>query len=266
LSDIISVESPGRRSVLKLGGVTLLAGGAVASSAAFRQAGIAVPGGPETAGAADSSLPPDAQSLVPIPPKRIPAAVARLDSIIDGVLAKTGVPGLAAAVVHDGRVLYAKGFGVRDVNSAARVDASTVFHLASVSKSLSSTVVAGVVGKKVISWSDPVIAHLPTFALADPYVTKHVTYGDLFSHRSGLPDHAGDLLEDLGYDRAYILNRLRLEPLGPFRAQYEYTNFGLTAAAVAAAAATGQSWAELADTVLLAPRTCLRRATATPTS
>lgn len=245
--------APGRRSVLKLGGVTLLAGGAVAGTAAFRRNGMPVSAGPETASAADSSLPPDAQSLVPIPPKRIPAAVARLDSIIEGVLAKTGVPGLAAAVVHDGKVLYAKGFGVRDVNSAARVDASTVFHLASVSKSLSSTVVAGAVGRKTINWTDPVIAHLPTFALDDPYVTKHVTYGDLFSHTSGLPDHAGDLLEDLGYDQAYILNRLRLEPLGPFRGQWKYTNFGLTAAAAAAAAATRRSWPELADKVLFGP-------------
>ena len=262
MSDITSVAPPGnadyqeaprRRSLLKLGGITLLAGGAVAANAAFRVPGIAEAAAPETASTAGSSVPPDAQSLVPIPSSRIPAAVARLDSIIGGVLAKTGVPGLAAAVVHDGRVLYAKGFGVRDVNSPARVDASTVFRLASVSKSLSSTVVAGVVGRKVIDWTDPVVAHLPTFALACPYVTRHVTYGDLFSHVSGLPDHAGDLLEDLGYDRAYILDRLRLEPLGPFRGQWEYTNFGLTAAAEAAAAATGHSWAELADEVLFGP-------------
>ncbi|MGH3253569.1 MAG: serine hydrolase [Trebonia sp.] len=246
-------DAPGRRSVLKLGGVTLLAGGAVAGTAAFRPPGTAEAAVRETAGTADSPVPPDAQSLVPIPAKRIPAAVARLDSIIGGVLAKTGVPGLAAAVVHDGRVLYAKGFGVRDVNSPARVDARTVFRLASVSKSLSSTVVAGVVGRKVINWTDPVVAHRPTFALADPYVTGHVTYADLFSHTSGLPGHAGDLLEDLGYDQAYILNRLRLEPLGPFRAQWEYTNFGLTAAAEAAAAATGHSWADLAEKVLFGP-------------
>ena len=69
-----------------------------------------------------AALPPDAVSLVPIPPQRIPAAVAKLDMIIaDGVLSKTGVPGLAAAVVHDGKLVYAKGFGVRDVDRA-RVD------------------------------------------------------------------------------------------------------------------------------------------------
>jgi CubicO group peptidase (beta-lactamase class C family) len=243
-----------RRGFLKLGGATLLAGGAVASTAAASPTGQAqTPAGLARAAAGktvstaapvvlDSAVPPDAQSLAPIPAGRIPAAVARLDSIIEGVLAETGVPGLAAAVVHDGQVLYAKGFGVRDVNTLAPVDAATVFRLASVSKPLSSTVVAGAVGKGAMKWTDPVVAQLPSFALADPYVTAHVTYADLFSHTSGLPDHAGDLLEDLGYDQAYILNRLRLEPLEPLRAEYAYTNFGLTAAAEAAAAAAGRSW------------------------
>ena len=212
-------DAPRRRSLLKLGGVTLLAGGAVASTAAFRQPGTAEAAARETAGAADPPVPVDAQSLVPIPPERIPAAVARLDSIIGGVLAKTGVPGLAAAVVHNGRVLYAKGFGVRDVNSPARVDAGTVFRLASVSKPLSSTVVAGVAGRKH-DQLDRSGRRPPADVRAGRSLRhRHVTYADLFSHVSGLPDHAGDLLEDLGYDQAHTLNRLRLEPLSPFRGQ-----------------------------------------------
>ena len=158
-------RAPRRRSFLKLGGATLLAGGVVGSTAAARPADTAATDTTGTATdavlTAGSPVPPDAQSLVPIPASRIPAAVAKLDSIIEDALARTGVPGLAAAVVHDGRVLYAKGFGVRDVNSRARVNASTVFHLASVSKPLSATVVAGVVGKKVIDWTDPVVAHRP---------------------------------------------------------------------------------------------------------
>jgi len=202
-----------------------------------------------------SDVPPDLQSLVPIQPQMIPAAVAQLDAIIDTVMTKTGVPGLAAAVVHDGKLLYAKGFGVRDITTRARVDpgGATVFQLASVSKALSSTVVAGTAGRAVVKWTDPVLWHLPSFALADPYVTQHVTLADLFSHLSGLPDHAGDLLEDLGYDQGYILDRLRLEPLAPFRTVWDYTNFGLTAAAVATAAAAGQSWADLADDILFGP-------------
>jgi CubicO group peptidase (beta-lactamase class C family) len=109
------------------------------------------------------------------------------------------------------------------------------------------------VRRKVVQWADPVVSHLPDFALSVPYATENVSYGDLFSHRSGLPDHAGDLLEDLGYDQQYVLHALRLLRLDPFRATYAYTNFGLTAAAVSAAAAAGMNWASAADAILFGP-------------
>ena len=204
-------------------------------------------------GSHQPTVPPDLETLVPIGSGRVSAAVGQLDAIITDTMRRTGVPGVAAAVVHRGRLLYADGFGVRDVRTGAPVNTQTVFRLASVSKSLSATVVAGIVGRKQTGWDEPVIGHLPGFALKDPYVTEHVTIADLFSHRSGLPDHAGDLLEDLGYDRQYILRALRLEPLDPFRAQWIYTNFGLTAAAESAANATGTNWAAIADTLLFAP-------------
>ena len=198
-------------------------------------------------------LDPTTQSLVAIPASRIAAAVGGLDEIVEEVLAATGVPGLAASVVHRGELLYAKGFGVRNVRTGAPVNPRTVFHLASVSKSLSSAVVARLVGRKRVRWTDPIVRYLPKFALADRYVTRNVTIADMFSHTSGLPDHAGDLLEDLGYDRAYILRALRLEPLSSFRSTYAYTNFGLTAGAMAAAAAAGSDWATTADRVLFRP-------------
>ncbi len=113
--------------------------------------------------------------------------------------------------------------------------------------------VAGLVGRKVVQWADPVVSHLPDFALSVPYITDNVSYGDLFSHSSGLPDHAGDLLEDLGYDQQYILYALRLLRLDPFRSTYAYTNFGLTAAGVSAAAAAGMDWASAGDSVLFGP-------------
>lgn len=196
---------------------------------------------------------PTTQSLVPVPSGRVVGAVRLLDGIIGELLAATGVPGLAASVVHHGRLPYAKGFGVRDVSTGVPVDARTVFPLASVSKSLSATVVAGLVGRDVVRWADPIVSHLPYFALSVPYVTDNVSYSDMFSHVSGLPDHAGDLLEDLGYDQRYILRALRLLRLAPFRATYAYTNFGLTAAAVSAAAAARTDWASVADSVLFGP-------------
>jgi hypothetical protein len=95
----------------------------------------------------------------------------------------------------------------------------------------------------LVGWDDLIIRHLPEFAMHDSWVTSQVTVRDMFCHRSGLPDHAGDTLEDIGYDRPEILHRLRyVIPDSSFRSHYAYTNFGFTAAAVAAARAVGESW------------------------
>src|SRR5690606_1757454 len=130
------------------------------------------------------------------------------------------------------------------------IDADTVFQIASLSKPVTATVVARQVQAGTVGWDTPVVKHLPWFRLKEPWVTPHVTIGDLLSHRSGLPDHAGDALEDIGYDRRQVLERLRLLPLAPFRISYAYTNFGFTAAAEAVAAASGKDWATLCEDVL----------------
>jgi CubicO group peptidase (beta-lactamase class C family) len=94
----------------------------------------------------------------------------------------------------------------------------------------------------------------PGFALHDAWPTQNVSLADLFSHRSGLPDHAGDVLEDLGFDRSEVIHRLRyLEPAYSFREGYAYTNFGLTAAAVAVAESVGSSWEDLSQERLYQP-------------
>lgn len=204
---------------------------------------------------AGSSAPanPATVSGVDIPDGRIDDAVGRLDELAEELMQSSGVPGMAVAVVHGDETVYAKGFGVRKVGSDEKVDADTVFQLASMSKPVGSTVVAHQVGTGVIGWDTPVASALPGFALADPWVTEHVTVGDLYSHRSGLPDHAGDRLEDLGYTQQQVLEKLRLEPLAPFRITYEYTNFGLTAGAEAVAAASGTDWATLSEQALYQP-------------
>lgn len=196
---------------------------------------------------------PPELSVVPVPDGQFQKALDRLDALAGDIMAKTGIPGIAVAVVKDGNTVYAKGFGVRRNGEPAKVDADTVFQIASLSKSLSGTVVAHEVGTGAVTWDTPVVKHLPRFALADPWVTQHVTIGDLFAHRSGLPDHAGDTLEDLGYDRRQILERLHLLPLDSFRDTYAYTNYGLTAAAEAVAIADRKDWASLSDEVLYQP-------------
>lgn len=189
---------------------------------------------------------PGSYSALPITQAQIDTALSRLDAIAQNALEVSGVPGMAVAVVHNDKTVYAKGFGVRYVGSAETVDAETVFQIASLSKSVSATVIAGAVGDGTLEWNSSVADYLPSFALADDYATRHVTIADLFTHRSGLPDHAGDLIEVIGYDRDYILSHLRVYPLTPLRTAYAYTNAGLTAGAEAAARAANTTWDALA--------------------
>jgi CubicO group peptidase (beta-lactamase class C family) len=240
---------------------TLLIAAGIALAAASRPGMAEAPDPPFTCkavaltslAAAGDGLSPSATSAVAIPPERIDQAIQALDGIAEDARTRSGVPGLAIAVVRDDKVVYAKGFGVRQVGTDQKVDENTVFQLASVSKPLGATVVAHLVGEGLADWSTPVAKLLPGFAFSDPYVTRNATLGDLYTHRSGLPDHAGDLLEDLGYDRAEVLKRLRYEPLTPFRTTHIYTNFGLTAAAEAVAKSQGVSWEDLSRKVLYEP-------------
>jgi CubicO group peptidase (beta-lactamase class C family) len=191
-------------------------------------------------------------NTAPVASAQIDAAVAKLDGVADEVMRRTKMPGMAVAVVKDGKVVYAKGFGVRRVGSPEGVDPDTVFQLASVSKPIAATVVAGLIGPGM-SWDTPAMLRLPGFALSDPTVTQQVTIGDFFAHRSGLPATTGDKLEDLGFDRQQILQRMRYVPLLAFRTTYGYSNFGLTAGAQAAANAYGVDWATLSERTLYAP-------------
>jgi len=204
-----------------------------------------------------AQVPPNEVSGVQIPAGRIDDAVAKVDGLVAELMKNSGVPGMAVAIVHGGKTLYAKGFGIKDAGKGDgpdnKVNADTVFQLASVSKSVGATVVAHQVTEGAVTWDTPVATKLPGFTLIDPYVTTHVSVADLYSHRSGLPDHAGDALEDLGYDRQQVLDRLKYLPLAPFRISYAYTNFGVTAAAEAVAAAAGKPWEDLSEEVLYRP-------------
>jgi CubicO group peptidase (beta-lactamase class C family) len=181
-----------------------------------------------------------------VTPAKVATAIKELEAIAVKAQKRSGVPGLAIAVVHNDRVVYLKGFGVRQVGTDQAVTPDTVFPLASVSKPLATTALAALVGAKVISWDDPVVKRLPGFRLSEPYTTQKVALRDLLCHRSGLPAYCGDALLDVGFSRAYVLSRLRLErPVGAFRAQYAYTNAGFSAAAFAGARTAKKPWEDL---------------------
>jgi CubicO group peptidase (beta-lactamase class C family) len=186
--------------------------------------------------------------------EKVLAALPGLKALAEQTVAKGDVPGLSIAVVHRDEVVYLAGFGVRRTGGSDKVDADTVFQLASLSKPIAATVVAGWVGDRPMSWDFRIRDIDPGFALHDPYPTAEVTIRDLFSHRSGLSGTVGNDIEELGYTQGEILRRLRLAKPGySFRVGYAYSNFGLTEGAVAAARVSGKGWEEAAEERLYKP-------------
>jgi CubicO group peptidase (beta-lactamase class C family) len=201
-----------------------------------------------------SAVQAQTQQQRPVTRDQVMAALAPTEQLARKLMDQTGVPGVSIGVVFGDETIYLKGLGVREAGTDDAVDADTVFQLASVSKPIASTIVAGVIGDGKATWDDPIVMHDPGFQMMNSQVTRDVTLRDMFAHRSGLPDHIGDLLEDLGFSRDATLHNLRYVPTeNSFRAAYAYTNFGLTEAGVAAAKATGQSWEDLAESRLFQP-------------
>jgi CubicO group peptidase (beta-lactamase class C family) len=186
--------------------------------------------------------------------EKVAAALPALEAMALEAIETGAAPGLAIAVVYNDEVVYEKGFGLREAGKPELVDGDTVFQIASLSKPVSSTIVAALVSEGVLGWDSRIADLDPSFRLHDAYPAAELTVRDLFAHRSGLPGTAGDELEDIGYGRAEVLRRLRLvPPSSSFRAGYSYSNAGLTEGAVAAAKPTGKAWEMVADEQLYRP-------------
>jgi CubicO group peptidase (beta-lactamase class C family) len=186
--------------------------------------------------------------------RSIEPVIHDIQTFITEGMQKTGVPGVAVAVVYRDKVVYLQGFGYRKAGSDATVDSNTVFQLASLSKPIASTIVAALVGNHEVDWDDRIIDLDRQFRLSDPDVTERLTIRDLLSHRSGLPTSSGDALEDLGFSRPEILHQMRLLPLtGEFRNSWQYSNFGYTEGAIAASKRVHERWEDLARKRLFKP-------------
>ncbi|MBC06959.1 serine hydrolase [Thalassospira sp.] len=219
--------------------------------AAILLVSLALAGPVHAQGVTPGSIP--SSDVAPLADGGFVKAIDTLPEMVETVMARSGVPGMAVAIVKDGKVVFRQGFGVRDIRDPKPVTPETVFQVASVSKSVSASVAAVAVTNGLVSWDDPVGHHLAGFELSDPFVSTHATLGDFFAHRSGLPFAAGDDLEDIGYDRQQIISRLKYLPLDPFRISYHYANFGLTVGAEAIAEAAGMKWADFAEKALFEP-------------
>ena len=186
---------------------------------------------------------------------QIPQAPPDLDAWVQRAMATFEVPGIAVAIVKDGHVLVARGYGVRKMGEPTPVDARTLFGIASNTKAFTATALGILVDEGKVQWNAPVIEYLPWFEMYDPYVTREITVRDLLVHRSGLGLGAGDLLwwPASTYNRAEIARRLRyIPPATSFRSAYAYDNVLYLVAGEVIEAVSGQSWEDFVSSRILA--------------
>ena len=189
-----------------------------------------------------------------------------LDEYIARALKEFNVPGLALAVVKDGRVVVAKGYGVREMGKPAPVDEQTLFGIASNSKAFTTAALAMLVDEGRLSWDDRVIKHLEAFQMYDPYVTREITVRDLLTHRSGMGLGAGDLMffPPTDFTRAEIMRNIRfLKPVTSFRSRYAYDNVLYMVAGEVLRTVSGKTWDEFIKERIFAPLGMTRSNTST---
>jgi CubicO group peptidase (beta-lactamase class C family) len=184
------------------------------------------------------------------------APPAGFDARVESLRKSVGVPGIAIAIVEDGKTTLARGYGVRQLGADAPVDADTLFSIGSTSKAMTAAALATLVDAGKLGWDDKVIDHLPGFQMYDPWVTREITIRDLLTHRSGLGYGAGDLLfvPRSNLSRAETVRRMRyLKPKTSFRTTYSYSNYGYVVAGQVIEAITGERWEDYVRKNLLLP-------------
>ena len=164
-----------------------------------------------------------------------------------------GAVGLAIAVVKDGRVVFEKGYGVRELGKPDLVDTTTLFAIGSTTKAMTAAAMGMLVDEGKVRWDDPVINYLPGFQLKDPWVTREITVRDLLTHRAGLPN-ADYLWYGTTNSTAEILRRMRYVDLAYSpRSDFIYQNVMYAAAGQVIAAASGMPWDEFVRTRIFVP-------------
>jgi len=178
---------------------------------------------------------------------------AHLAEYVPKVLETWKVPGLALAVVRDGKLVLAEGYGYRDLEKKVPVDAETLFAIGSSSKAFTTAALGMLVDEGKLEWDKPVRTWIPDFALHDPFATERMTPRDLVCHRSGLPRH--DLLwYGSNATRAELVSRLGdLAPSADFRTRWQYQNLMFMTAGYLVEKVSGKTWEDFVRERLFAP-------------
>ena len=183
----------------------------------------------------------------------IPKALQGFDRFAAAAMAELKVPGLAVAVVKDGRLIYVQGFGFRDLERKLPVTPHTVFGIGSCSKAFTATTMGILVDEGKLDWDKPVRAYLPDFVLSDPVASERLTPRDLISHRTGLPRHDMVWIRT-PFSRREMYERLRfLDFSRDIRQIYQYNNLMVMTAGYLVGAVAGSTWEDFAKARILDP-------------
>ncbi|MCO5950077.1 serine hydrolase [Mucilaginibacter flavidus] len=180
-----------------------------------------------------------------------------VDRLVERALKSFNVPGIAVAIVKDDKVVYAKGYGVRSLNTGKKVDENTLFGIASNSKAFTVAAIGILSDEGKLKLDDKVTDYIPEFKMYDPYVTAEFTIRDLLTHRSGLGLGAGDLMDfpdSTDFTMKDVIHNLRyLKPASSFRSKYDYDNQLYKLAGEVIARVSGISWEEFIETRIMKP-------------
>lgn len=179
--------------------------------------------------------------------------IAEFDVYVSRVMQEWDVPGVAITVVKDGKILFKKGYGVRELGKPDAVDTQTLFSCASTTKAMTATVLGMLVDEGKLSWDDPVTKFIPELRLKDPFVTRELRVRDLLLHNTGLgsTDFFWGVM-NIPIDE--VIKRLVLvEPSYSFRAGFEYQNTMYTLAGLVTERITGKKWADVMSERLFKP-------------
>jgi len=186
----------------------------------------------------------------------LPSQLQDFGAYVDSARKTFDVPGIAVAIVKDGKVVMEQGFGLREIGKQDKVDAHTLFAIASNTKAFTAAALQQLAEAGKLKMDDRVIDHLPWFRMSDPYVTHEMRIRDLLAHRSGLSLGAGDLLywPPTSYTTKEVVEHLRYVPIkNGFRSGYAYDNILFSVATLVIEQASGQSYADYVRTHLFQP-------------
>ncbi|MBW8362882.1 MAG: serine hydrolase [Kaistella sp.] len=181
----------------------------------------------------------------------------KLDELIQNTIKTFDVPGMSVGIVKDGKVIYAKGFGVRSLTTGQKMDENTLVGIASNSKGFTGTALAMLADDGKLSLDDKVTKYIPEFQMYDPYVSQEVTIKDLITHRAGLGLGQGDLMffpEGGSLSVNDIIHNVRyLKPENPFRTTLDYNNIMFIVAGEVIHRVSGRTWSQFIEERILKP-------------